>query len=150
MKKNITTVFLTLCGILAFSAGCSNDEGTTPPPVNTGQAPTNAAAVVTPPAADAEPAAAAKPAADQVAQAAAQELARLQAMVDTAKDLIGKGKYTEAMAIISELEKHPLSPEQQSVVDGLKKTAEEQAAKAATEKAAAGAASAVGGALGGN
>jgi hypothetical protein len=100
----------------------------------------------------AEKAAAEKAAADKLAQttaAAAQEKGRIQSLIDTAKNLTGQNKYAEALKVIGELANLKLTPEQQTLVDGLKKTAEQQAAQAVSEKAASGASKAIGDALGG-
>jgi hypothetical protein len=100
----------------------------------------------------AEKAAADKTAAAKLAQTAAtaaQELGRIQGLIDTAKNLTGQNKYAEALNILSELSSLKLTSEQQTVVDGLKKTAEQQMAQAVADKAVAGASSAIGGALGG-
>ena len=96
--------------------------------------------------------AAEKTAADKLAQtaaAAAPEQARIQSLIDTAKNLTGQNKYAEALKIIGELSNLKLSPEQQVLVDGLKQTAEKQAAQAVTDQAATGASKAIGDVLGG-
>jgi ATPase subunit of ABC transporter with duplicated ATPase domains len=100
----------------------------------------------------AEKTAAEKTAADKLAQtaaAAAPEQARIQSLIDTAKNLTGQNKYAEALKIIGELSNLKLSPEQQVLVDGLKQTAEKQAAQAVTDQAATGASKAIGDVLGG-
>ena len=102
--------------------------------------------------AEAQKLAAEKTAADKLAQtaaAAAPEQARIQSLIDTAKNLTGQNKYAEALKVIGELSNLKLSPEQQTLVDGLKKTAEQQAAQAVADKAAGGASKAIGDALGG-
>lgn len=99
-----------------------------------------------------EKAAAERTAAEELARtaaAAAQEKGRIQSLIDTAKNLTGQNKYAEAIKVVAELSKLALSPEQQSQVDALKKTAEQQAAQAAAAKAAAGASTAIIDALGG-
>ena len=98
----------------------------------------------------ADKAAADKDAADKAAQAAAtQEQSRIQGLIDTAKDLTGQNKYTEALNTLNELVNVKLSPEQQAMVDTLKAAIQKQVAQAATDKAASAAQSAVGNALNG-
>ena len=199
MKTNITMALLTVCGALAFSAGCGKNEGAAPPAAKDTQTPADAAAAQSQKAAEAqrkadaeraaqaaqaaaaqqqmeaakaaelaatealkqqaaaeklaaEKAAAEKTAADKLAQTAAtapQEKSQIQSLIDTAKNLTGQNKYAEALKVIAELTNLKLSPEQQTLVDGLKKTAEQQAAQAVSDKAAAGASKAIGDALGG-
>jgi colicin import membrane protein len=100
----------------------------------------------------AEKLAAEKTAADKLAEAAtatAQENARILSLIDSAKNLTGQNKYAEALKILSELSNLKLSPEQQTLVDGLKKTAEQQAVQAVADKAAPGTPKAIGDILGG-
>lgn len=97
-------------------------------------------------------AAAEKTAAEKLAQtaaAAAQETSRIQSLIASAKNLTGQNKYAEALKILGELANLKLTPEQQALVDGLKQTAEKQAAQAVADKAAAGASKAIGDVLGG-
>jgi hypothetical protein len=200
MKTNITMALLTVCGALAFSAGCGKNEGAAPPAAKDTQTPADAAAAqsqkaaeaqrkadaeraaqaaqaaeaqkqmeaakaadaakvaeaakaeATKQPAEAEKLAAEKTAADKLAQtaaAAAQEKGRIQSLIDTAKNLTGQNKYAEALKLLGELANLKLTPEQQALVDGLKQTAQRQAAQGATDKAAAGASKAIGDALGG-
>lgn len=100
----------------------------------------------------AEKLAAEKTAADKLAAAAAataQEKGRIQSLIDTARNLTGQNKYAEALKVLGELSNLKLSPEQQTLVDGLTKTAEQQAAQAVADKAASGAPKAIGDILGG-
>ena len=101
---------------------------------------------------EAERLAAEKTAADKAAQmaaTAAQEKTRIETLIATVKNLIGEKKYAEALQMLAELSNSQLSPEQQTLVDGLKKTAEQQATQAVTDKATSGATRAIGDALGG-
>jgi len=98
----------------------------------------------------AEKAAADKAAADKLAQAAAaQEQSRIQSLIDTAQNLAGQNKYTEALNTLGVLANVKLSPEQQAIVDKLKAAIEKQAAQAATDKATSSAQGAIGNALSG-
>lgn len=97
-------------------------------------------------------AAAEKTATDKLAQtaaAAAQETSRIQNLIASAKNLTGQNKYAEALKILGELANLKLTPEQQALVDGLKQTAEKQAAQAVADKAATSASKAIGDVLGG-
>lgn len=85
----------------------------------------------------------------QTAAAAAQEQARIQGLIHTVTNLTGQSQYTDALKVLAELATLKLSPEQQTLVEGLKKTVQQQATQAATDKAAAGASQAIGDALGG-
>lgn len=100
-----------------------------------------------------EQAAAAKAAAEKLSQAATATAAEgqdpIQSLIARAKDLIGESKYAEALQTLGELSQFTLSPEQQTVVDGIRSAVQQQTAKAAADKAAAGATQALGNALGG-
>jgi colicin import membrane protein len=99
----------------------------------------------------AEKAATEKAAADKLAQtaaAAAQETARIQSLIDSATNLTGQNKYTEALKVLGELSNLKLTPEQQTLVEALTQTAQKQAVQAAADKAAADATKAVGNVLG--
>lgn len=85
----------------------------------------------------------------QTATATAQEQARIQGLIHTVTNLTGQGQYADALKVLGELATLRLYPEQQTLVDGLRKTAQQQATQAAADKAAAGASQAVGDALGG-
>lgn len=192
MKTSIAIVLLTVCGVVAFSAGCGKNENVAPPAGNGARTPAAAApqsqkaeaekaaqaaetqrqaakaddaaraaeaakaeAIKQQAAADklaAEKAAAEKIAADKLAQAsaaAAQETNRVQGLIETVKNLTGQNKYSEALKVLGELSKLKLTSDQQALVDGLKQTAEKQAAQAIADKAAAGASKAIGDLLGG-
>jgi hypothetical protein len=58
-------------------------------------------------------------------------------------------RKADATKTLGELANLKLTPEQQALVDGLNKTAEQQAAQAVSDKAAAGATQAIGDVLGG-
>lgn len=168
MKTITTLALLTACGSLALSTGCgSNETASAPAPdkaATTATAPAGksaeaaattaatAAADTTKQQADAAKMAAEQMAADKLAQmnsAAAQESQRVQGLIDSVKQLSGQNKFAEALKMLAELSKSKLTPDQQAMVDSLKQATEKQAAQAMTDKAGAGAASAIGGALGG-
>lgn len=176
MKSNHTFALVAACGTFVLFTGCGNNDTATPPTTEIAPTPTTSAADQAAQAADAnkekealkaaelaradalqqqadaEKLAAGKAAADKLAVAAAaatQEQDRIQGLIDTAKNLTGENKYVEALKVLGELSKLELSPEQQAAVDALKKTAEQQAAKAVTDEAVAKTSKAIGGALGG-
>jgi len=136
MKTNMKVVLTTMCAVLASSAGCNKKETApdtrTPPPT---------ASVPSPPVADAQP----KAGPAQTVDTATEGQDRVQGLIDRAKTLNEEEKYVEALNIIGELSKQTLSPEQQMLVDGLKKTAQQQVMKAAVEKKADGALNALDG-----
>jgi len=145
MKTNIKILIPAICGVLALSAGCGKE--TTPDT----ETPTTAATAQSQAVADAQPKADEAQAAEaEKVATAATEQDQIQSLIDKAKTLAGEDEYVEALNVIGELSKLTLSPEQQTLVDGLKKTAQQQLAKAAAEDAADGAANALGGALGDN
>lgn len=167
MKTKITMPLLMVGVALVFFAGCGKSEHTPPPAA--GESPTPAEAATALPhkaaaektadaakaealkqQAEAEKLAAEKAAAEKLAQsAAAQETNRIQSLIDSAKNLTGQNKYAEALKILGQLANLKLTPEQQTLVDALKQTAEKQAAQAVTDKATTDASKAVGGLLGG-
>jgi hypothetical protein len=71
------------------------------------------------------------------ATAATREQNRIQELIETARTLTGQNKFVEALKALGELSGLELSPEQRGVVDALKKTAEQQAAKAVSDEAVA-------------
>ena len=69
----------------------------------------------------------------QTAIAAANE--KVQGLIDTAKKLIADTKWQQALDTLQQVGSYKLSPEQQTLVDALKKQVQERLAKAATQKA---------------
>ena len=96
--------------------------------------------------AEAANSAAAKAAADKQAQLAAS-VSKVQGLIDTAKKLSGENKWAEALKIVNDLAGQKLTPDQQTIVAGLKQQAQKQAEDAVAKKAASEAEKAIGGLL---
>lgn len=79
---------------------------------------------------------------DTVKEAAAPVSAKAQELIDSAKSLIGQGKFQDALTKLKEIGGEKLSLNQQTIVDGLK--AQIEKALAGTSKTASDAAGAVG------
>ncbi|MBI3415713.1 MAG: hypothetical protein HY043_10425 [Verrucomicrobia bacterium] len=89
---------------------------------------------------------AAKVAADKRADLLAN-VSKVQGLIDTAKKLSGENKWAEALKIVNDLAAQKLTPEQQTIVDGLKQQAQKQAQEAVAKKATDEAEKAIGGLL---
>ena len=174
MKLTYSILGLTAGAALLLASGCSKDEQPTsetpkmtppasgdmqkaaesPKPVTE---PAPAAAVAVPDASQAPPAAAAAAAqavppamtltdaAAAVATAPAAMSAQAQGLIEKAQALVTDQKYQEALPVVQQLSSLTLTPEQRTLVDGLKTQIQAALAKAtATDPA-----SALGNALGG-
>ena len=146
MKTNFKVVLLVLCSLTMLSAGCGKEQTATPSAAPESDSMPTAATTPAPPAGQPLKAIEATEVAvtENSADAAAQELARIQAMIDTAKNLVGEKQYAKALETLAEVSTLTLSPDQQTQVDGLRTVAEQEAAKAAGKNAAATAAQALG------
>lgn len=82
---------------------------------------------------------------EQAKVAAAPASSKAQELIDSTKNLLGEGKFQDALAKLKEIGGEKLSLNQQTIVDGLK--AQIEKALAATPKAPADASGAVGGLL---
>lgn len=145
MKTNIKVVLLVLWSLTMLSAGCGQKQTATPSAAPESDSTPTTATAPAPPAGEPPEAIEATEVAvtDKSADAAAQELARIQNMIDTAKNLVGEQQYAKALEILAELSNLTLSPDQQTQVDGLRTVAEQEAAQAAGKNAAATAAQAL-------
>lgn len=86
-----------------------------------------------------------KAAASQTNAAAAASTSQVQGLIDKAKGLVTNEKYQDALNVVQQLSSMKLTPEQQTLVDGLKAQIQTALAKAT----GADAASALGNVLGG-
>jgi hypothetical protein len=82
---------------------------------------------------------------NQAVAAAAASTNQAQALIEKAKGLVTDQKYKDALTVVQQLASVKLTPEQRTVVDGLKT----QIQTALAKDAASNAASALGGVLGG-
>jgi hypothetical protein len=130
----INTIPSDVCGTLVLFMGCGNDASTTRPAAQTAPMSTNPAAGQAAPTVAAEEK---EDAMNAAATAATREQNRIQELIETARTLTGQNKFVEALKALGELSGLELSPEQRGVVDALKKTAEQQAAKAVSDEAVA-------------
>jgi hypothetical protein len=80
-----------------------------------------------------ETAAAAK---QSLAAGSDEMLAKASAIIESAKKLTGENKWAEALKALEQLANYKLTPEQQTLVDGLKKQINAALQQAATQKAA--------------
>jgi ElaB/YqjD/DUF883 family membrane-anchored ribosome-binding protein len=140
MRIKILSVTIAVAGLAL--AGCSKQEPTGASETGTTSADTAATDLTK--TVEAAKTAGEKAVADvskQVQETTAAASAKIQGLIDKAKNLIAENKYQDASAVIQELTGYKLTPEQQKLVDGLK----EQIQKALASKAATDGASAVGG-----
>lgn len=148
---------------LGFNVSCSKEDAPAPAasqPVNTATPPVvdaskeaadkaTAARIEGEKAAQAlkdQAEAAKKAAADKQAEMLAN-VSKIQDLIDTARKLSSENKWSEAMKIINDLAAQKLTPEQQTIVDGLKQQAQKQIQQAAAKKATSEAEKAIGGLL---
>ena len=149
MKTQLIAVAVAVA-VLTVVSGCSQkEESVAPPPVEETQKAANSAlsdaATTAAKASDAlkqtaetaqveaRKAAEALKEQSQSAVSAADE--RAQGLINSAKKLAADNKWTEVLNILRQLASYKLTPEQQEFVDGLKKQAQQQVAKSATERA---------------
>ena len=84
-------------------------------------------------------------ASNQAATAVAASMAQVQSLIDKAKGLVGEEKYKDALGVVQQLSGMRLTPEQRTLVDGLKTQVQTALAKSTAPDAA----SALGNVLGG-
>lgn len=140
MKNTFLSIAIAAAGLVLV--GCSKQEP--PPSTDSGSKAADSAVTDLSKTVEAAKTAGEKAVADvskQVQDTTAAASAKVQGLIDKAKNLITENKYQDASAVIQELTGYKLTPEQQKLVDGLK----EQIQKALASKAATDGASAVGG-----
>ena len=146
MKINFIVPGITLCAALAAVSGCGKQES--PPPAAETSKTTEAVPSEATKAVDTSTTAAKQVTDQATTQATAQVNVgeqQAQGLIDRAKNLVADKKYQDALASLNQLATTKLTPDQQKLVDDLK--AQIQAALGKTT--AGDAASALGGALGG-
>ena len=166
MQNKITCAIMGVAAgaALLLAAGCSKQEppaGETPKPAEASKLAdeaASAAAAVSQAAASvvtqaqqtaANVAAAAQQAVsaatNQAAAAVADSTSQVQTLIEKAKGLVTDEKYKDALTVVQQLASAKLTPEQRTLVDGLKAQIQTALAKSTTSDAA----SALGNALGG-
>jgi hypothetical protein len=140
-----TIMGVTAGAALLLAAGCSKPEQ----PAGDATKTTTPAASEAPKSAEApKPAAAAASpagAASEAGTSVADSMSQVQALIDKAKGLLTDEKYKDALTVVQQLSSLRLTPEQRTLVDGLKAQIQTALAKSTTSDAA----SAVGNVLGG-
>jgi hypothetical protein len=158
MKLTYSILGLTAGAVFLLASGCSKqdqpsgDTSKVTPPVasdmgKAAEVPMPAAEPA-PPATPAAPAQAMTPAASPTDAAAAAPSAvstEAQGLIDKAKGLVVDQKYQDALNLVQQLSNLKLTPEQQTLVDGLKTQIQTALAKTTATDAA----SSLGNALGG-
>jgi hypothetical protein len=166
MQNKITHAIMGVAAgaALLLAAGCSKQEppaGETPKPA---EAPKPAAEAASAAAAVSQAAAsvvtqaqqtaasvaaaaqqAVSAATNQAAAAGAEATSQVQTLIEKAKGLVTDEKYKDALTVVQQLASAKLTPEQRTLVDGLKAQIQTALAKSTTSDAA----SALGNALGG-
>lgn len=135
MKITSLSVAIAVTGLVL--AGCTKQE--TPPSTDTGAKPADAAATDLVKTVETAKAAGEKAVADaskQVQETAAAANAKVQELIDRAKNLITENKYQDASAVIQELTGYKLTPEQEKLVNGLKEEIQKALASKAAKDAA--------------
>ena len=142
-RNEITYVIMgaTAGAALFLAVGCSKQE----PPAGETAKPTSPAASEAPtPAAATAAQQAVTAATNQAGAAVADSMSQAQSLIDKAKGLVADEKYKDALKVVQQLSSLRLTPDQRTLVDGLKAQIQTALAKSTTSDAA----SAVGNALG--
>ena len=119
MKAHTYIPFLSICSALALIAGCGKSEPV--PPTAEMPKPAESQAGTTVEAAK-----------QAVTTAAEQVTNKAQDLIKQAQSLVDAQKYTDASSLLQQLASLKLTPEQQKLVDALKKTIQDALAKQAT------------------
>jgi hypothetical protein len=142
MKSAKFTTLLALASALGLIIGCGQKEQSAPEPAAPMEKAAEAVPAEMPKAVEAPaPAVAASP---EATPAATATIDQAQSQIDKAKSLLADNKYAEALTALKELSAMKLTPDQQTMVDGLKAQVE----KAMQAQATSDATKSVGGMLG--
>jgi hypothetical protein len=144
-KKTRGILALTAGAALLLAAGCSKQE----PPAGETTKPTSPTSAEMRKSTDTAAAAAQQAlsaATNQSDAAVADSMSQAQTLIEKAKGLVTDEKYQDALNVVRQLSSLRLTPEQRTLVDGLKAQIQTALAKSATS----GAASAPGDVLGGS
>jgi hypothetical protein len=150
MKTRITLLSTASCIALLVATGCSKNEPATAPASRPARSTSEPSTGTVKQAVDAslQQAQTAKQKTEDAATAAAAAASsKVQSLIDQARKYISENRWSEALAVLSELSGQQLSTEQQSIVQSLKEQAQKASQAAATAKATDEAAKAVGGVL---
>jgi hypothetical protein len=143
-KITYTLMSVTAGAALLLSAGCSKQE----PPAGETTKTMSPASTETRKAADTVAAAAQQAvnaATNQGGAAIADSMSQTQTLIDKAKGLVTDEKYKDALTVVRQLSGLRLTPEQRTLVDGLKAQIQTALAKSATSDAGSAAGNALGG-----
>jgi hypothetical protein len=134
-KITYTIMGITAGAALLLAAGCSKQE----PPAGDNNKPMSPASTETRKATDNAAAAAqqaASAATNQAGDTIADSMSQVQSLIDKAKGLVTDEKYKDALTVVRQLSGLRLTPEQRTLVDGLKAQIQTALAKSATSDAA--------------
>jgi hypothetical protein len=144
LNKITYTMGITAGAALLFVAGCSKQE----PPAGDNTKPTSSVATEARKASDTVAAAAQQAvsaATNQAGATVADSMSQVHSLIDKAKGLVTDEKYKDALTVVRQLSSLTLTPEQRTLVDGLKTQIQTALAKSATSDAASAAGNALGG-----
>jgi hypothetical protein len=144
LNKITYTMGITAGAALLLVAGCSKQE----PPAGETTKPTSSVATEARKAADTVAAAAQQAvsaATNQAGAAIADSTSQVQTLIDKAKELVTDEKYKDALSVVRQLSSLRLTPEQRTLVDGLKTKIQTALAKSTTSDAASAAGNVLGG-----
>jgi hypothetical protein len=134
MKRAKITTLLALAGAFSLIIGCGQKEQTAPEPPAKVEKAAEAVPAEMPKTAEA-PAPAVVAATPEVTPTATANIDEAQSQIDKVKSLLADKKYAEALTVLKELSAMKLTPDQQTMVDGLKAQVEKGMQAEATSDA---------------
>ena len=133
MKSAKITTLLALVSAFSLIIGCGQKEQTAPEPPAKVEKAAEAVPAEMPKAAEAPaPVVAVAPA---ITPAATANIDQAQSQIDKVKSLLADNKYAEALTALKELSTMKLTPDQQTMADGLKAQVEKAMQAQATSEA---------------